>query len=244
MDGTVQLGDLMDLQFDHDTAIIDPQLFRQYLGNPRTMQSDFVAIDSTLWQTRINTSQCFDTVQLPGFRPEDLNDRIDLNSGAACPLHEARTRAEKVNYTGNKLSVPCLVSNPSGSPTSRPSKHGPPLQVTIKRESKLAYKKLEANERSTAGKEYAGEYSKRNKTLQRNRIAASRCRQQKKAWVNELETLQKELEHRHNSLQQEYTFLVNNVTQLKNQLMEHASCNDIRIDGWIKTEAIRFVGSM
>ena len=61
MDGTVQLGDLMDLQFDHDTAIIDPQLFRQYLGNPRTMQSDFVAIDSTLWQTRINTSQCFDT---------------------------------------------------------------------------------------------------------------------------------------------------------------------------------------
>ena len=82
---------------------------------------------------------------------------------------------------------------------------------------------------------------KRSKYLERNRIAASKCRQKKKAWVSDLETQKSELEDTNRVLQRECTDLVEQVTQLKNELMAHAGCADTNIDRWLETEAKRFV---
>lgn len=235
------MGGLMTLDFGHDTAIIDSQLFRQDFDYPSTKQSNFAAIDSTLCQAHINTSQCFDSAHIPALPPGDLNDKIGWNSGFGSPLQEANTRAETFTYTGNKLHVPSLVFNPTDSPATRLSKHRP-SEVNTKQQRKFVCKKQNADKKT--GKEYAGDDPKRNKALQRNRIATSKCREQKKAQVRELETYKTKLEHKNNSLQQEYTCLVRDVTQLKNQLMAHAGCNDIRIDSWITSEAIHFVGSL
>lgn len=82
---------------------------------------------------------------------------------------------------------------------------------------------------------------KRNKFLERNRIAASKCREKKKQFVSELEETKGSLEQRHAHLQVEYNALITEVGTLKHELMGHAKCNDSNIDSWIANEARKFV---
>ncbi|GJD01167.1 BZIP transcription factor [Colletotrichum higginsianum] len=82
---------------------------------------------------------------------------------------------------------------------------------------------------------------KRDKFLERNRVAASKCRQKKKEWVSDLQETKQGLENQHAQLQMEYNGLVNEVTRMKNELMSHANCNDPNINLWLENEARRFV---
>ncbi|OTB07790.1 hypothetical protein M426DRAFT_8389 [Hypoxylon sp. CI-4A] len=83
--------------------------------------------------------------------------------------------------------------------------------------------------------------TKRNKFLERNRVAATKCRQKKREWVSDLEETRFGLESQHNRLQIEYSSLKSQITQIKSELMEHANCNDSNINTWIENEAKRFV---
>lgn len=236
------MGHLMDLQSDPDAAMVDPQLSMQYFTNLSGKQNEPMTIDPTLWQTPIDTSQRFDIVQPQGYQPEDIDEELDDNHSVDSPPYATRARTGKATRTDSKSSVPSLTSGSSGSPDSPPSKHTRP-KTTKKQDSKASRKKQKTSKKP-AVEEYeedGEDDSKRNKYLERNRVAASKCRQKKKAWVSDLETQKTELERKHSNLQHEYTGLVNEVTQLKNQLMAHAGCNDPRIDGWIETEAKRFV---
>jgi hypothetical protein len=82
---------------------------------------------------------------------------------------------------------------------------------------------------------------KRDKFLERNRVAASKCRQKKKEWVNDLEDQKFGLESQNSHLQMEYNGLLGEVSRMKNQIMAHANCKDRNIDKWIENEARRFV---
>jgi cyclic AMP-dependent transcription factor ATF-2 len=82
---------------------------------------------------------------------------------------------------------------------------------------------------------------KRNKFLERNRIAASKCREKKKMFVSELEETKVRLETQHSRLQLEYNSLLGEVSELKHTLMTHAKCDDPNIDSWIANEARKFV---
>ncbi|KAK4193066.1 transcription factor atf21 [Podospora australis] len=82
---------------------------------------------------------------------------------------------------------------------------------------------------------------KRNKFLERNRIAASKCREKKKMYVSELEETKLGLEAQNANLQLEYNGLLGEVSGLKHHLMTHAKCNDPNIDRWLNNEARRFV---
>lgn len=95
--------------------------------------------------------------------------------------------------------------------------------------------------RTTKIKKEPQEDDKRNKFLERNRIAASKCREKKKQFVSELEETKVVLEGRNAHLQGEYNALVTEVGSLKHQLMMHAKCNDPNIDKWISNEAAKFV---
>ncbi len=65
---------------------------------------------------------------------------------------------------------------------------------------------------------------KRQKFLERNRAAASRCRARKKHWVDGLEKKSKELEVLNTSLQQEVIMLKAEVQQLKSIILAHRDC--------------------
>ena len=82
---------------------------------------------------------------------------------------------------------------------------------------------------------------RRSKFLERNRVAASKCRQKKKEWMSQLEEHKFGLENEHSQLQIEYNGLVGEVSRMKNELMSHAGCNDANIDRWLQSEAQRFV---
>lgn len=65
---------------------------------------------------------------------------------------------------------------------------------------------------------------KRQRFLERNRAAASRCRAKKKQWVDSLEHKSKDLESNNNGLLTEVVMLRSEVQQLKSILIAHKDC--------------------
>lgn len=65
---------------------------------------------------------------------------------------------------------------------------------------------------------------KRQRFLERNRAAASRCRAKKKLWVDSLEGKYKEAEMANQNLVQEVAMLRSEVQQLKSILIAHKDC--------------------
>ncbi|CAK6949689.1 cyclic AMP-responsive element-binding protein 5-like [Scomber scombrus] len=65
---------------------------------------------------------------------------------------------------------------------------------------------------------------RRQKFLERNRAAATRCRQKRKVWVSSLEKKAEELTHTNLQLQNEVTSLRSEVGQLKQILLTHKDC--------------------
>ncbi|KAM8841284.1 cyclic AMP-responsive element-binding protein 5-like isoform 3-T7 [Spinachia spinachia] len=65
---------------------------------------------------------------------------------------------------------------------------------------------------------------RRQKFLERNRAAATRCRQKRKVWVSSLEKKAEELTHTNLQLQNEVTSLRSEVGQLKQILLAHKDC--------------------
>lgn len=85
------------------------------------------------------------------------------------------------------------------------------------------------------------EAAKREKFLERNRVAAGKCREKRKSWMTELEDAKLELEERNSRLRAEHGALQVEFNQMRALLMQHASCGDARINKWIENEAKRFV---
>ncbi|TQV91777.1 hypothetical protein V2A60_006104 [Cordyceps javanica] len=101
------------------------------------------------------------------------------------------------------------------------------------------------SKRGSAAAAAVGAADKRRKrNLERNRAAASKCRQRKKQWQDGLERKKMELESRYKALHSESKELIEEVAQLKNFVMAHAACNDANIDDWIRNEADSFVRRM
>ncbi|KAM3507216.1 hypothetical protein MY10362_001880 [Beauveria mimosiformis] len=100
------------------------------------------------------------------------------------------------------------------------------------------------SKRGGAGAAVGAADKRRKRNLERNRAAASKCRQRKKQWQDGLERKKMELETRYKALHGEAKDLMEEVAQLKNFVMAHAACNDANIDDWIRNEADSFVRRM
>ncbi|KAG9271470.1 cyclic AMP-dependent transcription factor ATF-2 [Astyanax mexicanus] len=107
---------------------------------------------------------------------------------------------------------PQSLQQPATSTTETPASPAPPAQHTP---STGGRRRRSTNEDPD---------EKRRKFLERNRAAASRCRQKRKVWVQSLEKKAEDLSSVNGQLQSEVTLLRNEVAQLKQLLLAHKDC--------------------
>ncbi|CCF36639.1 bZIP transcription factor [Colletotrichum higginsianum] len=150
-------------------------------------------------------------------KQEDIDDRPVLSIVPSVSTSQSSVRADS--------SISMQTQTSKSSRTTDPADASPP-------------RKKGRKSKAPAQGENDG---KRDKFLERNRVAASKCRQKKKEWVSDLQETKQGLENQHAQLQMEYNGLVNEVTRMKNELMSHANCNDPNINLWLENEARRFV---
>ncbi len=81
---------------------------------------------------------------------------------------------------------------------------------------------------------------KRSKFLERNRIAASKCRQKKKEWTQNLEDRARELQKNNNQLRMVVDSCRQEVLFLKGELLKHSQCECESIQAFIKSGANNF----
>ncbi|KAL9023866.1 MAG: hypothetical protein Q9196_006920 [Gyalolechia fulgens] len=83
----------------------------------------------------------------------------------------------------------------------------------------------------------AVEEVRRSKFLERNRVAASKCRQKKKEWTQNLESRARELAKQNQSLRMMLDSLRDETLFLKNEMLKHATCGCEEIQSWVKSGA-------
>ncbi|KAK7153647.1 hypothetical protein R3I94_007134 [Phoxinus phoxinus] len=106
----------------------------------------------------------------------------------------------------------CTTQQPATSTTETPVSPAPPAQHTTS---------TGGRRRRTTSEDPD---EKRRKFLERNRAAASRCRQKRKVWVQSLEKKAEDLNSVNGQLQNEVTLLRSEVAQLKQLLLAHKDC--------------------
>lgn len=171
-----------------------------------------------------------------GYYPAELFPRPSKEDNPSVDLARQRTSSTSTDTDMMATSRDKSSSSASAQPSASSRSTIPPDEPEPhqKRKGKRA---VQERTRSPENDE-----SKRNKFLEKNRVAASKCRKKKKEWLSELQETKEELEAQHSQLQSEYKGLMNEANHVKSQLMSHASCNDPKIDQWLENEARRIVG--
>ncbi|KAI9760909.1 MAG: hypothetical protein M4579_001410 [Chaenotheca gracillima] len=85
-------------------------------------------------------------------------------------------------------------------------------------------------------KALSGENDKRQRFLERNRVAASKCRMKKKEWTGNLEGRARELQHEKAQLSMMVGSLRDEVLFLKGELLKHTNCGCDRIRQYLDQE--------
>lgn len=162
------------------------------------------------------------------------SDTAAKQTKATEPLTPSSYGRGSVGTRSSTNSIPS-VSEPKTMVVARNS--SPPH----KRRSRQTKSTRSIKEEDDEEEDGDGTPDKRQKFLEKNRIAASKCREKKKRWVHDLEHNKSELERQNFELRLEHRNLINELSQTKSMLMNHSACKDPNIDRWLDNEARRIV---
>ncbi|KAL8907948.1 MAG: hypothetical protein Q9207_001094 [Kuettlingeria erythrocarpa] len=128
----------------------------------------------------------------------------------------------------NDQVFPASQAKRKRSSTSTESKCSPPKRA----------RKYGRSLASSTGKAASStEDVRRHKFLERNRIAASKCRQKKKEWTQNLEAEARELQKNNKSLRVMMDSLRDEIIFLKSEMIKHTSCGCEEIQTWVNSKA-------
>lgn len=165
-------------------------------------------------------------------------ETVSTRSKVSEPLTPASFEARgSISTKSSSNSIPSLQESHI-MPSARKPSHGdsePPKKRARQKQSKSTKQESEDEEEEDESTE------KRKKFLEKNRIAASKCREKKKKWVHELEYNKSQLERQNMELRLEHRGLMSELNQTKSMLMSHADCNDPNITEWLNNQARRIV---
>nr|XP_020469828.1 cyclic AMP-responsive element-binding protein 5-like isoform X2 [Monopterus albus] len=182
---------------------------------------------------------------LPASLPGTLPDPAMQGASAQHVSHLGRSHSHQLHQSGN---VPIIQAH--HSPPSHLHQHSPPAPpLTVPAQLSPVAQQMQPSQPShsqhavQAGGSCSGGAGgaggggsrrrrvaeqdpdeRRQKFLERNRAAATRCRQKRKLWVSSLEKKAEELTHTNLQLQNEVTSLRSEVGQLKQILLTHQDC--------------------
>lgn len=165
------------------------------------------------------------------------------------PLFESHTASSRTTYASSVTRLSALdTPETENNDVSEEEQDDTPKKPITRSKTKLSSRSRTAaasSESKRGGATTTGTADKRHRrNLERNRAAASKCRQRKKQWQDALERKKIALESRYKALHSETEDLMEKVAQLKNFIMAHAVCGDANIDNWIRNEAGNFVRHM
>ncbi|ELW64144.1 Cyclic AMP-dependent transcription factor ATF-2 [Tupaia chinensis] len=199
-----------------------------HLPNGQTMP---VAIPASITSSNVHVPAAVPLVRpvtmvpsVPGIpgpsSPQPVQSEAKMRLKAALTQqHPPVTNGDTVKGHGSGLvrtqseeSRPQSVQQPATSTTETPAS---PAHTTPQTQNPTGRRRRAANEDPD---------EKRRKFLERNRAAASRCRQKRKVWVQSLEKKAEDLSSLNGQLQSEVTLLRNEVAQLKQLLLAHKDC--------------------
>ncbi|KAF5628735.1 transcription factor atf21 [Fusarium sp. NRRL 25303] len=203
---------------------------------------------SNMWNP-MNNSVSFFPPSMPAVAPSALTNSPEvpkeMHSTPETPFSEPTSGGP--TRQSSKSSIPSVNSAKTDTKPRRSSRatktqrNQSSVEPVAKTRQRRASKEPSLEEEDEDENDGLDETHKRSKFLKRNRIAASKCRQKKKVWMRELEETTRDLEIEHNALHSQYTNLMGELTTIKNQLMDHASCNDANINQWLDNEARKYV---
>ncbi|KAH7310440.1 hypothetical protein B0I35DRAFT_411957 [Stachybotrys elegans] len=167
---------------------------------------------------------------LPPSQPPYLNDsRAVLNPGTAPGSYKASTNIRAFIKAANPAQASQARPNPAVPPPESPNIDTPSNDEDY--EDGDNEKPLPSNPR-------------KRRVLERNRLAANKCRVRKRDHASALATREQEVEDQNRYLTNCFDSLMAEVYTLKNQLLRHTDCNCVLIQKYIAHEAKRAVRNM
>ena len=113
---------------------------------------------------------------------------------------------------------------------SNDTNNKPSKKALAQRKKRTRRKKKDIDPNSPADAE------KRSKFLERNRIAASKCRQKKREWAEDLNLRVRELQLNKDSLHGLVDSLKEEVLYLKGEMLKHSTCNCPQIKAYLRNQ--------
>ncbi|KAI9757626.1 MAG: hypothetical protein M1815_000560 [Lichina confinis] len=120
---------------------------------------------------------------------------------------------------------------------SPPPPPPPPLPTVPALPSSSRSGAAAATEKAESAVAPAEDERKRNRFLERNRVAASKCRQKKKEWTSKLEGRARSLQLERDQLSIVVGSLKDEVLFLKGEMLKHSNCDCERIRHYLNREA-------
>ena len=156
--------------------------------------------------------------------PDDVDDSISVLDLQLKEQQRQQTRLQEIDAPAKKRKL--NVSSGGNGQTPQPAK----------RSRKYASRGSNVAEPATKPEDV-----KRSKFLERNRVAASKCRQKKKEWTQNLETRARELQKNNNVLRMNVESLRQEILFLKGEMLKHGSCDCDQIQEFVKSGASTFL---
>lgn len=231
----------MNLESAMPEAPLDPQL-QLLTGNPATDTSPF-AYSSTAfepWNSMFESMGEFpQATQDPGMMDSDLYS--DTSSSFSLG-NDQNTKFLMSPIQGlnpdDSPSNTSIASSLESGPSSKPETSA---NTNINTGNTTKKNTLKTTKAKRGHRRSRSESEKKEQVKQRNRVAASKCRQKKKVKVDELKEMLSHLETQNNHLRLEFQRLREEVGQVKSDLINHSECNDPNISRWVENEANGFV---
>lgn len=173
--------------------------------------------------------------------------RVRTQHGQTTPPEEDRSSNLEYQLAQQQYGLPSPESSSSSSDKINGSKRKQPIADNIE-SSEITVPNKRARKNFTRSLKNGGgadpndpEGARRSKFLERNRVAASKCRQKKKEWTQNLESKARELQRHNSELHLVRDSCKEEILFLKGEMLRHTACGCSTIQEYLQRGAESFI---